>query len=86
MRWCGCWPTKPVPAPVGPHAHDPDFQLLFVLQGWCHVEYRDADAVRLIPGDAVYQPSGCVHDLLHRSEDCEVLEISSPASYATVRI
>ena len=35
------------------------------------------------PGDSVLQPPGIVHNLLECSEDCELIEITSPAEFDT---
>ena len=68
----------------GRHTHDLDFQLVYVLNGWIEFAYGGEGEFRLGPGDSVLQPSGIKHELLACSDDCEVLEITSPAEFGTV--
>lgn len=72
---------RPQPGPTGMHRHGADFHLTFVLQGHCRVEFAGHGVHTLIPGDCVYQPRGVAHDVLERSDDCEFLEITSPAEF-----
>jgi quercetin dioxygenase-like cupin family protein len=67
----------------GWHTHDLAFQMVFVLRGWVEFEYADIGAVRLEAGSSVYQPPGVRHRELRHSEDLEMLEITSPAEFAT---
>lgn len=74
---------EPMPGPTGLHAHDLDFQMVYVLDGQCRFDYGPHGAVDLAAGDCVYQPPGIPHDLLSRSMDCQILEITSPADFGT---
>jgi len=65
------------------HTHTVGFQMFFVLKGWVEFEYEDIGVVRMGPGDSVYQPSGVKHRELSHSDDLEVLEVVSPASFET---
>lgn len=65
------------------HTHDLDFQMVFVLRGWVEFEYADIGAVRLEAGSSVYQPPGVRHREVRHSDDLEMLEITSPAEFAT---
>lgn len=65
------------------HTHTVGFQIFFVFKGWVEFEYEDIGRVRMGPGDLVYQPSGVKHRELCHSDDFEVLEIVSPANFAT---
>ncbi len=65
------------------HTHDLAFQMVFVLRGWVEFEYADIGAVRLEAGSSVYQPPGVRHREVRHSEDLEMLEITSPAEFAT---
>lgn len=65
------------------HTHSLAFQMVFVLKGWVRFEYGDIGEVLLQPGDSVYQPPGIRHRELAHSEDMELLEITSPAEFAT---
>lgn len=65
------------------HSHDLGFQFVYVLRGWVRFEYADAGTVELRPGDTVVQPPGVRHRELAHSDDLELLEITSPAEFAT---
>ena len=65
------------------HTHALGFQLVFVLQGWVRFEYADIGEVLLRPGDSVWQPPGIRHREVVHSDDMELLEITSPAEFAT---
>lgn len=65
------------------HTHTVGFQIFFVLRGWVVFEYEDIGVVRMEVGSSVYQPSGIRHRELEHSDDFEVLEIVSPAEFAT---
>ena len=65
------------------HTHTVGFQLFYVLKGWVEFEYEDIGKVRLETGDSAFQPPGIKHRELRHSDDLEVLEIVSPAGFAT---
>jgi quercetin dioxygenase-like cupin family protein len=65
------------------HTHDLNFQMVFVLRGWVEFEYADIGQVRLEVGSSVYQPPGIRHREVRHSDDLEMLEITSPAEFAT---
>ena len=73
----------PMAGATGPHRHDLDFQMVYVLAGACRFDYGVHGVHDLTAGDCVYQPPGIVHDLLARSMDCEILEVTSPAEFGT---
>jgi len=68
----------------GWHAHDLDFQLVYVADGWMEVEYEDIGAVRLEKGSMVYQPPMIRHAEVAHSEDLVVVEVVTPAEFETV--
>ena len=68
---------------TGRHLHELDFQMVYVLKGWLRFAYEGEGEFRLGPGDSVLQPPGIKHELIACSADCEVLEITSPADFAT---
>lgn len=74
---------EPMPGATGRHSHDLDFQMVYVLAGTCRFDYGPHGVHELEAGDCVYQPPGIPHDLLARSADCEILEITSPAEFGT---
>jgi quercetin dioxygenase-like cupin family protein len=65
------------------HTHDLAFQMVFIVRGWVEFEYADIGAVRLEVGSSVYQPPGVRHREVRHSDDLEMLEITSPAEFAT---
>ncbi|HUU71737.1 MAG TPA: cupin domain-containing protein [Burkholderiales bacterium] len=69
----------------GLHRHHIDLQFLLVLKGWVRFAYVEQGEVRYEQGDAVTIPGNTLHELLDYSEDLELLELTSPAVYRTVR-
>lgn len=65
------------------HAHDLDFQMVYVLRGWVEFEYEDIGFVRLETGSTVFQPPRVKHREVRHSDDVEMLEVTSPAEFAT---
>ena len=76
---------KPVEAfpHTGPHVHELDFQMFYVLRGWITFTYKDQGEFTFGPGDCCLQPPGIVHDEIDCSEDLELIEFTSPAKFAT---
>ena len=69
-----------------PHLHRVEFQMNYVLKGWCRFEFEGHGEQRFEAGDAWLQPPEIEHALLDFSEDFEVLEIVMPADFETVDI
>ncbi len=65
------------------HAHDLDFQMVYVLKGWVKFEYEGVGEVVLRKGSCVHQPPGIRHREIAHSADVEMLEIVSPAKFRT---
>lgn len=68
---------------TGRHRHSLDFQMVYVLAGWVDFYYEGQGEMRLAAGACVHQPPGIAHELLRCSADCELLEITAPADFAT---
>lgn len=68
---------------TGRHTHSLDFQMVYVLKGWVEFDYEGQGLVRMEAGACVHQPPGIAHELLRCSDDCELLEITSPAAFET---
>ncbi len=68
------------------HAHDLAFQMVYVLRGWVRFEYEDIGEVELRAGDVVYQPPRVRHREIAHSDDVEMLEITSPATFQTMEV
>ena len=69
---------------TGLHAHQCDFQMFYVLEGWIRFVYEGHGEQTFRKGDCILQPPGIVHNELDCSDDLEVLEIYSPAMHETV--
>ncbi|MDD9877322.1 MAG: cupin domain-containing protein [Magnetovibrio sp.] len=65
------------------HVHHCDFQFVMVLNGWAEFEYDGEGVRRIEKGDVVNQRPGIRHREIACSDDFEVLEIVSPADFAT---
>ncbi len=65
------------------HTHDLDFQMVYVTQGWVVFEYEGQGEVILREGSCVLQPPGIRHHEVTHSDDLELIEITSPAEFAT---
>lgn len=65
------------------HSHDLDFQMVYVTKGWVVFEYEGQGEQVLRAGSCVLQPPGIRHRELRHSDDMELIEIISPAEFAT---
>lgn len=65
------------------HRHELGFQMVYVLKGWVEFEYEGQGRVRLEAGSCVHQPPGIRHREVAHSDDVEMLEITTPAEFAT---
>lgn len=65
------------------HTHDLEFQMVYVTQGWVVFEYEGEGEHVLRAGSCVLQPSGIRHREVRHSDDMELIEIVSPAEFAT---
>ncbi len=65
------------------HVHDCKFQFVYVLNGWAEFEYAGEGVRRIQKGDCINQRPGIPHREIACSKDFEVLEIVSPADFAT---
>ena len=65
------------------HVHDCTFQLVYVLNGWATFEYEGQGQRTIRKGDCILQTPGIKHREIACSDDFEVLEIVSPADFAT---
>ncbi len=69
----------------GLHRHVVDFQFAMVLEGWVSFFYADHGEIKYQKGDTVTVPGNTMHELRDYSEDLELLEITIPAIYDTVK-
>jgi mannose-6-phosphate isomerase-like protein (cupin superfamily) len=76
--------ARPGKAPHGEwHLHDCDVQFVYVLKGWVEFEYEGVGKVKMRAGTCFYQPPRIRHREIRHSRDVEMLEIVSPAVFAT---
>jgi mannose-6-phosphate isomerase-like protein (cupin superfamily) len=57
--------------------------MVWVMRGWVRFEYEDIGEVTLRPGTSVLQPPRVKHREIAHSDDLELVEITSPAEFAT---
>ena len=68
------------------HTHDLDFQMVYVTEGWVVFEYEGQGEVILRKGSCVLQPPGIRHREVTHSDDMELIEITSPAEFASENV
>ena len=68
------------------HFHEVDVQMIYVLKGWIKSEFEGQGEVTMREGAAWLQPPRIKHTVLDYSDDCELLEIISPAKFKTVEL
>ena len=68
------------------HAHQTDFQLVYILKGWIEFEYEGQGVVRVEAGSCVHQPPNIRHRELGHSDDIEMLEVVLPAGFTTKEV
>ena len=77
-------PTNKLRA-TGPHTHELDFQMIYVLKGWIKFAYEGEGEFTFRAGDCCLQPPGILHDEIECSDDIELIEITAPADFETIR-
>ena len=65
------------------HVHELDFQMIYILQGSVIFEYEGEGEMTFRSGSAALQPPGIRHREIRHSDDLELIEITSPASFTT---
>lgn len=83
----GAHVIRAVPGAESPgewHSHDLDFQMVYVTKGWVEFEYEGEGLEMLRAGSCVLQPPGIRHREVRHSDDMELIEITSPAEFATL--
>ncbi|MEQ8355104.1 MAG: cupin domain-containing protein [Kiloniellaceae bacterium] len=70
-------------SPAAWHRHELDFQMVYVTRGWVVFEYEGQGEHVLRAGSCVLQPPGIRHREVRHSDDMELIEIISPADFAT---
>ena len=70
----------------GRHTHALGFQMVYLLKGKAKFWYEGYGTVEVAAGSVVYQPPGIRHEMLSCSRNCEILEITMPAEFATAAV
>ena len=69
---------------TGRHWHDMDVHVVYVLTGDITYRFDGQDGeVTVRAGDCITQPAGVPHDVIGRSSDLELLEITLPQRFGT---
>jgi uncharacterized RmlC-like cupin family protein len=68
------------------HLHEPELQLIYVLQGWIKNEFEGEGVQMMSAGSCWLQPPGIKHTVLDYSADAELLEIIVPADFKTTEV
>ena len=76
--------TQPFREATGWHWHDMDVHAVFVIRGHITFRYRDVPGEHIVrAGGCITQPAGVPHDVIDRSDDLELLELTLPQRFAT---
>jgi mannose-6-phosphate isomerase-like protein (cupin superfamily) len=77
--------TEPFRRETGWHWHDMDVHAVFVIRGHITFRYRDVPGEhRVVAGECITQPAGVPHNVIDRSDDLELLELTLPQRFATI--
>jgi mannose-6-phosphate isomerase-like protein (cupin superfamily) len=76
--------TLPFEAGTGWHWHDMDVHVVYVLRGQISYRFEGVDEVVIVrAGDCLTQPAGVPHNVVGRSADLELLELTMPDRFGT---
>ena len=77
--------TQPFEQATGWHWHDLDVHAVFVIRGHITFRYRDVVGEHVVrAGGCITQPAGVPHNVVDRSDDLELLELTLPQRFATL--
>ena len=68
------------------HYHKVDFQMVYILKGTVKFEYKGHGEFTFYPGDVIYQPPEIHHREIEHSDDLELIEITSPSEFETIKL
>jgi mannose-6-phosphate isomerase-like protein (cupin superfamily) len=72
---------------TGWHWHDMDVHAVFVIRGHITFRFRDIDGEHVVrAGECITQPAGVPHNVVDRSSDLELLEVTLPQRFSTVEL
>ncbi len=76
--------TAPFAAETGWHWHDMDVHAVFVIRGHITFRFKDVAGEQTVrAGECITQPAGVPHNVVDRSEDLELLELTLPQRFGT---
>lgn len=76
--------TLPFDTSTGWHWHDMDVHVVYVLKGSITFRFAGLDGEVIVrAGDCITQPAGVPHNVVERSADLELLEITLPDRFGT---
>jgi len=77
--------TAPFDKETGWHWHDMDVHAVFVIRGHITFRYRDLPGEHVVrAGECITQPAGVPHNVVDRSSDLELLELTLPQRFASL--
>ena len=68
------------------HTHDTTFHLIFVMRGWFRSWFEGLGEVTLRAGDCIAYQGEIPQEHIEYSDDFQVMQIASPADYATTNV
>ena len=70
---------------TGWHWHDMDVHAVFVIRGHITFRFRDIPGEHVVrAGECISQPAGVPHNVVDRSSDLELLELTLPQRFSTL--
>ena len=77
--------VKPWEAETGWHWHDMDVHAVFVIRGHITFRFRGLPGEHVVrAGECITQPAGVPHNVVDRSADLELLELTLPQRFSSV--
>lgn len=79
--------TMPFDQETGWHWHDMDVHAVFVVRGHISFRYQGVPGEHVVrAGECISQPAGVPHNVIDRSDDLELLELTLPQRFATLEL
>jgi quercetin dioxygenase-like cupin family protein len=76
--------TQPFEKETGWHWHEMDVHAVFVIRGHITFRFRDIPGEQVVrAGECISQPAGVPHNVVDRSSDLELLELTLPQRFPT---
>ena len=79
--------TAPFETQTGWHWHDMDVHAVFVIRGHITFRYQDLPGEQVVrAGECITQPAGVPHNVVDRSVDLELLELTLPQRFSSLDV